>query len=151
MDTSGGNADPSTANPSTSLGNEQTNTNNNPENPARNDTNGASNSQPSTGHAPAPGGKLAGSTRQPRVIIKAADMPQDMQRKAINLALTALDRFELERDMAYFLKREFDERFQPSWHCIVGRHFGSFVTHDGSGFLYFYIDKTAILLFRSGS
>lgn len=89
--------------------------------------------------------------RQPRVIIKHADMPQDMQRKAINLALTALERYELERDMAYFLKREFDERFQPSWHCIVGRHFGSFVTHDGSGFLYFYIDKTAVLLFRSGS
>lgn len=103
-------------------------------------------------------------------------MPQDMQRKAINLALVALDKYELERDMAHFLKREFDDRFQvcclppspillqklgsdtnillrvqPSWHCIVGRHFGSFVTHDGSGFLYFYIDKTAVLLFRSGT
>lgn len=86
-----------------------------------------------------------------KVIIKAADMPHDMQRRAINLALTAFEKFELERDMAHFLKQEFDERFQPSWHCIVGRHFGSFVTHDGSGFLYFYIDKTAILLFRSGS
>lgn len=54
----------------------------------------------------------AAGKHQPRVIIKAADMPQDMQRKAINLALTALDRYELERDMAHFLKREFDDRFQ---------------------------------------
>lgn len=103
------------------------------------------------GALPATTGSAHAPPRQPRVIIKHADMPQDMQRKAINLALTALERYELERDMAHFLKREFDERFQPSWHCIVGRHFGSFVTHDGSGFLYFYIDKTAVLLFRSGS
>ena len=77
-------------------------------------------------------------------------MPDDMQRKAVELALNALERFKLERDMAQFLKEEFDERFQPTWHCIVGRHFGSFVTHEGLGFIYFYIDKTAILLFRSG-
>lgn len=95
--------------------------------------------------------KLTSVARQPRVIVKSADMPHDMQRKAIELALVALDRFDLERDMAHYLKKEFDERFQPSWHCIVGRHFGSYVTHDGSGFLYFYIEKTAVLLFRSGS
>lgn len=94
--------------------------------------------------------KYAPASRQPRVVVKSADMPEDMQRKAIELALTALDRFELERDMAKYLKKEFDARFQPSWHCIVGRHFGSYVTHEGSGFLYFYIEKTAILLFRSG-
>lgn len=95
--------------------------------------------------------KLTSIARQPRVIVKSADMPHDMQRKAIELALVALERFDLERDMAHYLKKEFDERFQPSWHCIVGRHFGSYVTHDGSGFLYFYIEKTAVLLFRSGS
>lgn len=90
------------------------------------------------------------ASRQPRVVVKSADMPDDMQRKAIELALAALDRFELERDMAQYLKKEFDNRFQPSWHCIVGRHFGSYVTHEGAGFLYFYIEKVAILLFRSG-
>ena len=62
----------------------------------------------------------------------------------------ALDRFELERDMAQYLKREFDNRYQPTWHCIIGRHFGSYVTHENSGFIYFYIDKLAILLFKSG-
>lgn len=90
------------------------------------------------------------ASRQPRVVVKSADMPEEMQRKAIELAVSALDRFELERDMAKYLKKEFDHRYQPSWHCIVGRHFGSFVTHEGAGFLYFYIEKTAILLFRSG-
>lgn len=94
--------------------------------------------------------KFVAVEKQPRVVIKAADMPQEMQRKAIEIALTALDRFELEREMAKFLKKEFDLRFQPSWHCIVGRHFGSYVTHESAGFVYFYIEKTAVLLFRSG-
>lgn len=110
----------------------------------------SANPPPPNGAVAPPPDKYMPVPRQPRVIVKSADMPEDMQRKAIELALTALDRFELERDMAQFIKKEFDAKFQPSWHCIVGRHFGSFVTHDGSGFLYFYIEKTAILLFRSG-
>lgn len=52
--------------------------------------------------------------------------------------------------MAQHLKKEFDARYQPTWHCIVGRHFGSYVSHERSGFIYFYIDKLAVLLFRSG-
>lgn len=62
----------------------------------------------------------------------------------------ALNRFELERDMAMYMKQEFDKRYQPTWHCIVGRHFGSYVSHETKGFIYFYIDKLAVLLFKSG-
>ena len=28
------------------------------------------------------------------------------------------------------IKRHFDERWNPSWHVIIGRNFGSFVTHE---------------------
>ena len=66
------------------------------------------------------------------------------------MCVQALDRYELERDMAMFVKQEFDKRYQPTWHCIVGRHFGSYVSHEMQGFIYFYIDKLAVLLFRSG-
>lgn len=99
---------------------------------------------------PPPDEKPVLPPHQPRVVVKSADMPDDMQRKAIELTISALARIDLERDMAKYLKKEFDTRFQPSWHCIVGRHFGSYVTHDGAGFLYFYVENTAILLFRSG-
>ena len=27
------------------------------------------------------------------------------------------------------IKKEFDVKFGATWHCIVGRNFGSFVTH----------------------
>ena len=66
-------------------------------------------------------------------------------------------------------------RYNPTWHCIVGRNFGSYVTHEtrlveiliydnniGSyicvvlmyqifrHFIYFYLGQVAILLFKSG-
>ncbi|THU48888.1 hypothetical protein C4D60_Mb06t03740 [Musa balbisiana] len=44
---------------------------------------------------------------------------------------------------------EFDSLYGPAWHCIVGRSFGSYVTHTLGGFLYFSIDKVYILLFRT--
>jgi dynein light chain LC8-type len=84
----------------------------------------------------------------PKVVVKSADMSEDMQRVAITIALTALGKFELERDMARFLKDQFDARYQPSWHCVVGRSFGSFVTHEHGGFVYFYIDRFAFMLYK---
>lgn len=36
------------------------------------------------------------------------------------------------------------------WHCIVGRNFGSYVTHETKNFIYFYLGQVAILLFKSG-
>lgn len=86
----------------------------------------------------------------PKVVVKGADMAPEIQRVALELAVVALGRYELELDMASFLKREFDARFQPTWHCVVGRHFGSFITSEDGAFLYFYVGKLAILLFKAG-
>ena len=61
---------------------------------------------------------------------------------------------------------QFDSRKGATWHCVVGRNFGSFVTHgslryirlDGSAangfaetkhFIYFYLGHCAILLFKT--
>ena len=33
---------------------------------------------------------------------------------------------------------------------IVGRNFGSYVTHETKHFIYFYLGQVAILLFKSG-
>jgi dynein light chain LC8-type len=34
-----------------------------------------------------------------------------------------------KQDIAQHIKKQFDDRKGPTWHCIVGRNFGSFVTH----------------------
>jgi dynein light chain LC8-type len=54
------------------------------------------------------------------------------------------------QDVAAYIKREFDKKYNPTWHVIVGRNFGSYVTHETKHFIYFYLGQVAILLFKSG-
>ncbi|TWU75324.1 Dynein light chain [Metarhizium rileyi] len=101
--------------------------------------------------------------------IKSADMTEDMQQESIEVAQEAMSKFTIEKvgsdwtrsdshlvvnmyilqDIAQHIKRTFDERKGPTWHCIVGRNFGSFVTHETKHFIYFYLGHCAILLFKT--
>ncbi|XP_015899880.1 uncharacterized protein LOC107433141 [Ziziphus jujuba] len=85
-----------------------------------------------------------------RVIIKSADMFGDMQKEAVDIAIAAFEKNSVEKDVAESIKKEFDKRHGPTWHCIVGRNFGSYVTHETNHFVYFYLDQKAVLLFKSG-
>ncbi|XWS08577.1 hypothetical protein CRYUN_Cryun40dG0014100 [Craigia yunnanensis] len=85
-----------------------------------------------------------------KVIIKSADMKDDMQKEAVNIAISAFEKNNVEKDVAEHIKKEFDKRHGPTWHCIVGRNFGSYVTHETNHFVYFYLDQKAVLLFKSG-
>ena len=38
--------------------------------------------------------------------------------------LQALEKYNVEKDIAAFVKKEFDKKYNPTWHCIVGRNFG---------------------------
>ncbi|KAI3817296.1 hypothetical protein L1987_11085 [Smallanthus sonchifolius] len=51
--------------------------------------------------------------------------------------------------LALTLKKKFDCLYGPTWHCIVGTSFGSYVTHSSGCFLYFSIDKVHVLLFKT--
>jgi dynein light chain LC8-type len=39
--------------------------------------------------------------------------------------MQALEKFNIEKDIAAFIKKEFDKKYNPTWHCIVGRNFGA--------------------------
>ena len=41
-------------------------------------------------------------------------------------------------------------QYNGVWHCVVGRNFGSYVTHEAEHHIYFYIGQTAVLLFKTG-
>ena len=101
------------------------------------------------------GGSSYGSKsgEKKKIDIKNTDMDQDMQDLAIELAEQMLDdksKKPVEKDVAAYIKKEFDKTFDPTWHCIVGRNYGSYVTHETKNFIYFYHEQTAILLFKSG-
>ncbi|KAL1924574.1 uncharacterized protein VTP21DRAFT_4228 [Calcarisporiella thermophila] len=85
-----------------------------------------------------------------KAVIKNADMADEMQQASIEVAREAMDKYQVEKDIAAHIKREFDKKYGSTWHCIVGRSFGSYVTHETKHFIYFYLGQIAILLFKSG-
>lgn len=48
------------------------------------------------------------------------------------------------------IKTEFDTRWSPHWHVVIGRNFGSFVTHETKNFLFFYLGDKAVMIFKAG-
>ncbi|RTG81767.1 dynein light chain LC8-type [Schistosoma bovis] len=104
-------------------------------------------------------------------VIKNADMSHEMQKRALAIGMDSVRKYELEKDIADHLKKEFDTRYGPTWHCIkfvlkVQSHeqlsLSSLlcaslftvdqysVTHEPDSFIYFYVEKYAVLLYKSG-
>jgi dynein light chain LC8-type len=72
-----------------------------------------------------------------------------MQTAVIDLAVAAVEKFSVEKDIAAAIKKDLDQRYGMTWHCIVGRNFGSYVTHETKHFIYFYVGEVAILAFKT--
>jgi dynein light chain LC8-type len=70
-----------------------------------------------------------GQGSQQKAVIKNVDMADDMQRVSVEIALSALEKYTVEKDIAAEVKKEFDRKFGPTWHAVVGKNFGSYVTH----------------------
>lgn len=62
--------------------------------------------------------------REVRVTVKCFCMPEDMLNHAAVLAEEALKRCATRKDVAAYVKKRFDEKYGPLWHCVVGRDFG---------------------------
>ncbi|KAF8354415.1 hypothetical protein PRIPAC_96038 [Pristionchus pacificus] len=91
-----------------------------------------------------------GEKKATECVVKSTDMPEEMQRAAMQVAVDAMSKYRVEKDIATYIKEEFDKRYLPSWHCVVGRNFGSYVTHETNHFIYFYIQHVAVMLFKTG-
>lgn len=95
-----------------------------------------------------------------RIIIKSADMKEDLQKEAVDIAIAvsfiflklqfqlldfdfsfwvfysfgcfdfdvfeqAFEKNSVEKDVAERIKKDFDKKHGPTWHCIVGSNFGN--------------------------
>ncbi|KAH9918820.1 outer dynein arm light chain 8 [Amylocystis lapponica] len=95
------------------------------------------------------GPKDTNGVNGPKAIIKNVDMSEDMQQESVDIATAALEKYNIEKDIAAQIKKEFDRRHGPTWHVVVGKNFGSYVTHETKHFIYFYIGSLAILIWKS--
>lgn len=87
-------------------------------------------------------------------VIKLSDMDQEMLDFATNTAINALDQYSTEQvtatqGIASYMRSNFEGKYLPTWHCIVGRYFGGYVTHEAKHYAYFYLGQMGILIFKS--
>ena len=73
----------------------------------------------------------------------------EMKNDALNVGAAALEANQEEKDISKHIKAHFDSKYGPTWHCIVGSDFRAFVTHESKHFIFFYIGKTAICLYKT--
>ncbi|GFZ13984.1 dynein light chain type 1 family protein [Actinidia rufa] len=50
-------------------------------------------------------------------------MGEDMQKETVDIAIAAFEKHNVEKDVAEYIKKEFDKKHGPTWHCIVGKNF----------------------------
>jgi dynein light chain LC8-type len=88
----------------------------------------------------------------PKAIIKNVDMSEEMQQTAVDIALEAVSKFTVEKDIAAHLKKTMDSKFGPTWHAVVGQKFGSYVTHGefvSYRYIFTAVELTSYLLNRN--
>ena len=86
----------------------------------------------------------------PQATVKVSDMPKDMETYAIQIATEGMEKYHNEKEIASHIKKELDRKYTATWHCFVGRNFGSFVTHEANHYVYFYLGQMAFMIFKSG-
>ena len=79
-----------------------------------------------------------------------SDVPQDLQVDAVEWAAPLIEGKKPDSNIAQKLKAEFDKKYHPSWHVIVGKQFGAYVSNEEGSGLYFTYGQTSILLFKAG-
>ncbi|KAH6888793.1 outer dynein arm light chain 8 [Coprinopsis sp. MPI-PUGE-AT-0042] len=84
-----------------------------------------------------------------KINIKAVDMTPEMEKETIDLVSSAMQKFDIEKDMASFIKKALDRKHGTTWHVIVGKNFGSFVTYETKHFIYFYVGPLAFLIWKT--
>ena len=85
------------------------------------------------------------------------DMQDDVLRDAIESVQEELKKLEDEggdfegvggSEIVERIKRKFDRKWSPSWHVVIGRSYGSFVTHETRQFVSFKIFDKAVMLYK---
>ena len=71
--------------------------------------------------------------------IKLSDMTEDMKYEVKRAIEEAMENCTSDGEMATLLKTKFREKYNGTWHCIIGRNFGSFVTAETKHYIYLYV------------
>lgn len=59
-----------------------------------------------------------------KAVVKNADMDEELQQEAVDIACEAISKHSMEKDIAAYIKKAFDKAHSGPWHCIVGKTYG---------------------------
>ncbi|KAH7514516.1 uncharacterized protein LOC107430656 [Ziziphus jujuba] len=87
-----------------------------------------------------------------KAVVRETDMSEAMQNHVMELAYKALDLHEVSdcQSIAHFIKQKLDEAYGSAWHCVVGKDFGSCITHLCGSFIFFRVEMMEFLIFKDG-
>ncbi|XP_029130722.1 dynein light chain 2, cytoplasmic-like [Cajanus cajan] len=85
-------------------------------------------------------------------VVKESDMSEGMQSYVMELAHQALDAHQVSdcQSIAHFIKHKLDEAYGPAWNSVVGKDFGSCITHLCGSFIFFRVKMMEFLIFKDG-
>ena len=89
----------------------------------------------------------------PEPIIEYQDMKQEMLEFALyqgKLAYISLSRGRSSyyQDAAKLIKESFEQKYSPTWHCIIGTNYGSYCSYELGKIIYMKIGHLQIVLFK---
>ena len=73
----------------------------------------------------------------------------DTEQDIINCASEGIRRYGEETAIAQWMKRELDRKHGPVWHVVVGHEFGSYVSHNDTQVIFFFIESLGFLVWRT--
>ena len=77
-----------------------------------------------------------------------SDMKKDAENKARELILNHDEINQAE--VCKLIKGYFDYKYQPNWHCVIGKNFYTTFSHEENKFIFIKIGDISLLLFKMG-
>ena len=83
------------------------------------------------------------------VISTDMDLQSEMKKDAETKAKEFLGHTEInEAEVSKQMKDYFDNKYQPNWHCIVGKNYFSSFSHEENTYILAKVGKITIVLFK---
>ena len=83
-----------------------------------------------------------------KVNLLKSDITDDIKDKAFEMGFDALNKFTAEKEMADFIKNEFDNLFEPDWQVVVGKDFSVAFSFEIENFVFFQIEDIYFLFYK---
>ncbi|CAH8463586.1 unnamed protein product [Heterobilharzia americana] len=85
-----------------------------------------------------------------KAVVKSTDMPESAQQLAVDTAAIAMEKHSIEKILQVISRKNSISNILAHGSVLVGKDFGSYVTHEVNNFIYFYLQNVAVLLFKAG-